>query len=244
MSINFHEIAGLLHLRAVSADIYIELLTHGELSKEQLKKLSRKPLMEISKGIEELLERGFIISVNNTSKKKVFQAMSVHQIEQHIEQEKQALQNLKKIVIPQIQQPQKLGIIKYEGLEGIRKVYLEVLEVAKNTGEDILAFESGVDAESIGPVFMENYIRKRIDHKIKAHVITPDMLKDKKYKKEYEGRYTHIKLLPDFHMKANINIVGDLVMSFTLDPPQGTLRRNPDEAQTLKAIFKKLWNTD
>ena len=103
--------------------------------------------------------------------------------------------------------------------------------------------KNGIDIENLGASFTDNYIRKRINSKIKAYVITPDTPQDREYKGNFEGNYTFIRLIHDFKIKANINIVGDLVMTFTIDPAQGTLRRNADEAQTLKVIFHKLWDT-
>lgn len=135
----------------------------------------------------------------------------------------------------------KPGIMVYEGWEGIEKVYLEVLKEAQKNGEEILAFESGADIENLDNAFVSQYIQKRITKKIVAYVITPNAQEDQEYQKIYEGKYTFIRLLSKFSLGANINIVGDLVMSFTIHPPQGTIRRDKEEAKSQKAIFWKLW---
>ncbi len=138
----------------------------------------------------------------------------------------------------------KPGIMIYEGWAGIEKVYLEVLKEAQKNGEKILAFESGTDIEKLNNEFVSQYIQERIEKKIIAYVITPNDQEDRAYQKMYEGKYTFIRLLPEFPLGANINIVGDLVMSFTVHPPQGTIRRDKEEAKSQKAIFWKLWKSN
>ena len=134
-----------------------------------------------------------------------------------------------------------LGIVKYEGQEGIKQVYLEVLEEAIKTGEDILAFErnEGFDVEE---EFVEKYVGSRVQNKVSAQVICPATKEDEAYKKNHENKYTKIKLIKELDLDANINVVGDLVMTFSTNPEQGTLRRDRSEANTWKTLFRFLWD--
>jgi hypothetical protein len=143
--------------------------------------------------------------------------------------------------IPETQKP--LGIIKYEGWEGVRKVYLEVLQEAIKTGEPILAFENIPDKEvsPIGKRFLENYLQKRFEHKIIAKVIAPNTAASREYAAN-EHPFTEAKIVKNLLMKGTINIVGSLVMSYSTDPVQGTLRRDSIEAHDLKHLFQYLWN--
>jgi hypothetical protein len=135
-----------------------------------------------------------------------------------------------------------LGIVKYEGWEGIREVYEEVLAEAIRTGEDILAFESNKEF-NLGEEFTEEYVKNRFKNKIKAFVICPTAPEDHKYKDNHENKFTKIKLIKDLKFDANVNIVGDLVMTFSPNPEQGTLRRDRSEANTWKSLFKFMWAT-
>lgn len=140
-------------------------------------------------------------------------------------------------------QIENLGIIKYQGWDGIKKVYEEILAEAIKTGEDIFAFEKGMEDESLDNTFFIKYTKKRIKKKINAFVMTSDTDFDIKYKKENEGKYTFVKLISNFDIKTNINIVGDLVMTFTTNPEKGTLRRDKNEAETFKYLFQKIWKS-
>lgn len=130
-----------------------------------------------------------------------------------------------------------LGIIKYEGWEGIKRAYEEILAEAIKTGEDILAFERNKDF-NMEEIFTKEYVDSRIRHKVKALVICPQTKEDYQYKKKYENKYTKVKLIKNLLLDASINIVGDLIMSFSTNPERGTLRRDKAEANTLKFLFK------
>lgn len=243
MSINIQEIADLLNISPLSADIYLELSTHGEMSDKQLKAILRVKKSDLQIAIEQLKKAGLIYPVNDPEGKAVYQTSSLLQLEERLERDKSTIQALKKIILPKIKEPtEKLGIIKYDGYEGIRKVYLEVLEEAIKTGEDIYAFESFSEKSDIGSLFLDNYSVRRIENKVRAYVISPTSKSDIKYRQKYEGNFTHVKLIKDFDLEANVNIVGSFVMTFSINPPQGTLRRNRAEANTWRSIFKKLWN--
>jgi predicted transcriptional regulator len=241
MKIRYQDIAELLGISELSAQIYVELMTHYLLSVAEIRKLTGLDPKKIKTELQHLIDRNLVKRMQKAHGVDVYKGISLLQMEEKLERDKIIFQNLKKIILPVLNQPQKLGILKYEGIEGVRKVYLEILEEARKNGEDILAIENGKDFEVLGEAFIHNYVQKRISSKVKAHIITPDSLEDREFKDEYEGKYTSIKLLRDFRIKANINIVSNLVMTFSLNPLQGTLRMDRDEAFTLKEIFKKMW---
>jgi predicted transcriptional regulator len=241
MKIQYQDIAELLGIDMQSAKIYLELLIHHDLKIDEIQKLTGVNKILIMRELRALIKCNLVTEIKTGKKTVFYQGISLLQLEEKLERDKLVFQHLKKVIVPALQQTQKLGILKYEGIEGIRKVYLEILEEAKKTGEDILAIESGIDVEVLGDAFVQNYINRRLSSKIKAYVITPNSSKDKEYKEDYDGTLTQIKLLPDFKIASNINIVGDLVMTFSIHPHQGTLRRDKAEADTFKSIFKKLW---
>lgn len=133
--------------------------------------------------------------------------------------------------------PDDLHILKFNRIDGIQNAYEEVLAKAIDTGEEILAYESSTDAKVIGNNFFYSHIKRRVKHKVVAKVICPDSSHDRKYKAENHGKYTKIKLDSDLSLKTNINIVGDMVLTFTVDPPEGTLRIHDNDAKTQKYFF-------
>lgn len=243
MKIKYSDIAELLNISETGAKIYVELMTHYMLTVADIRKLTGLTPVKIRAELKKLMATHLVKKMQQSRGVEVFRGITLLQLEEKLERDKAVFQNLKKVILPVLSQPQKLGILKYEGIEGVRKVYLEILEEAIKKGEDILAFESGNDFEVLGEAFIHNYVQKRISSKIKAYIITPATLEDKSFKEDYEGKYTFIKMLPDFKIKANINLVSNMVMTFSLNPLQGTLRMDKDEAATLKQIFWKMWET-
>ena len=73
-------------------------------------------------------------------------------------------------------------------------------------------------------------------------MITPGTAADTQYKTQHEGAYTQVKTIKDLNIDANVNIVGNLVMTFSINEPKGTLQRDISSANTWKAVFEKLWN--
>lgn len=241
MKIKYQDIAELLGITESGAKIYVELMTHYMLTIADIRNLTGLDTRRIGVELKKLVDGNLVKKMQKSRGVPVFRGLTILQLEEKLERDKTVFQNLKKIILPVLSQPQKLGILKYEGVEGVRKVYLEILEAAIKNNDDILAFESGKDFEVLGEAFIHNYVQKRISSKVKAYIITPDSLADKVFKEEYEGKYTFVKFIPDFKIKANINLVSNLVMTFSLNPLQGTLRMDKDEAASLKEIFWKMW---
>ncbi len=240
--IDLDEINRLLYLEKNSGEIYLEVLIHGTLSAHEISGILGLPLNEIDRGIKELLEKGLIFSTMDSHGKSLFRALSLPQLEERFERKVEVFQKLKKFVQPSSIDYGRMGLLIYEGVDGIRKVYLEVLEEAIKTGSTIYAIENNLDNPEIGDQFFEKYIERRLRNKVEANVLCPNRPEDVAYQKSVDGTYTKVKLLEDFPIMANVNIVGDLVMTFTTNPAQGTLHRDRGKAETWKAVFKKLWH--
>ena len=168
------------------------------------------------------------------------------QLLQRLSQEVAKLeQSGKQFIIPQRASPEHLGIVKYNGWEGIRQVYLEVLSEAIKTGEPILAFENIPDKKHspIGKGFLENYLKNRFENKVLAKVIAPSTSASREYQK-CAHPFTETRIMNNLSLKGTITIVGSLVMSYSIHPVQGTLRRDSIEAHNLKQIFQYLWDAN
>ncbi len=234
------EISSLLKVDPISTDIYITLITHGDLNKKELAELLEHSTSEITTGLTTLLDQELIWE-GTEQNTKLYSALSIAQLEEKLNHKRNTLKILKSFVIPKIQPENKLGVMKFEGWEGIRQAYIEVLAEAKKTKESILAIETNESNADIGEEFIENYISKRIKSKIDAKVICPASDDDRNYQNDHQGKYTQIRLHKDLNIEANINITGNLVMTFTINPPEGTLRRSSAEAKTIKSMFDVIW---
>jgi hypothetical protein len=185
MNKSIQEIANLLHIKEESAKLYIEFLTHGELSKKELVGLSQVSTKEAEEGMKELFERDLLTPTRTIQEIQTFKPMPVTKLEEKIQKSLTAFKNLKKIILPQFHTSEKMGFMRYDGTEGIRQVYLEVLEEAKSTGKDIYAFEDNIDNAGIGSYFFEEYTSRRVTNEVAAKVICPSDLKDTLCKAKY-----------------------------------------------------------
>ena len=237
------DVSQLLHVSKDASEIYVILLKHGVLTEKKVMKLLDLSEKAFKKAIEKLTIRNLVILRQDSKNQTILETTSIMQLEEKLDRDMESLSNLKNTIVPSIQPIEKINLVRYEGFEGIRKVYIEVLEEAIKTNEPILAFESIPDKEDspIGKIFLENYLTKRLENNIEAKIIAPATQASKEYKESNENNLTQAKLLEDFNLKNTINITGDLVMSYSINPPLGTLRRNPLEAGSLKAIFNKIW---
>ena len=236
------EISSLLHVGINAANIYMLLTTNGALPIKAICELLEISNDEVNKSILEL-EFHNLVFETIIDDKAIYEAASIMQLEDKISRDQETINNLRGSIIPSIQSKEKINLVRYEGFEGIRKVYIEILEEAIRTKEPILAFENNEINSKIGTAFFDNYIKKRTQNKVQALVICPKGEADKAYQENFESEFTKIKLIEDFPIGSNVNITGKLVMTFSTNPSQGTLRSNQQEAKTLKAVFHKLWKS-
>jgi hypothetical protein len=236
------EISSLLHVGINAANIYMLLITNGALPAKKIKELLEISADDLKKSLSELEFRNLAFETI-IDDKAIYEAASLMQLEDKATRDQDTINALRGTIIPSIQAKEKINLVRYEGFEGIRKVYIEILEEAIKNKEPILAFENNEINAKIGTAFFDNYIKKRVQNKVEALVICPKGKADKEYQENFESKYTKIKLIDDFPIGSNVNITGKLVMTFSASPAQGTLRSNQQEAETLKAVFHKLWKS-
>lgn len=236
MTDDLNTLSAFMELEPSSTEIYIQLLLHGILSQIELQKLIGLSEAQIERGIAGLQKKQLISEIEEPSGKH-FQATSLFHLEEDSNVPREAIEILRQIVV----KPEEVNVMKYHGWEGVREVYHEILKEAEKTQASIFAFENNIQNLYLGEDFLHKYIGRRVQNKIKAYVICPFTPQDIRYKEEFRGQFTKIKLIKELSIDANVNIVGNLVMSFSGTPPQGTLRRDQAEAHTLRAIFQELW---
>lgn len=226
------------------ADITLEVIVHGELSMDYLESSLDLGQKDFESAVEELMDKNLVISFENDHGETMYKVAHLLDIKKKVLEEPKKYSLLKEVIFPELMPNGKISLLKYEGWEGIRQVYLEVLSEAVQSGEEILAFEEILDKQKsgIGEEFLENYLRRRLENKVLARVITTDTENAREYAVKRDKRYTQVQIAADLKLNGTINIVGDLVMSYSMDPLQGTLLRDHAQAENLKNIFELVWN--
>ncbi|MDF2378605.1 MAG: hypothetical protein P1V18_00065 [Candidatus Gracilibacteria bacterium] len=238
------QLSNMLSICINCANITLEIIVHRELDKNYLMKSLGLEESVFENSMNELLEKDVIVSFENDQNITLYKVAHLLDIKKRISADSDTYQTLKGVIFPDLATNGKISLLKYEGWEGIRQVYLEVLSEAIQSGEEILAFEEILNKveSGIGAEFLGNYLNRRIENKVMAKVITTDTASAREYAIGRNESFTDVQIAADLSLSGTINIVGDLIMSYSMKPLQGTLLRDHSQANNLKNIFNLVWN--
>ena len=130
----------------------------------------------------------------------------------------------------------------YEGLEALKQVFNETLELKK--GEEILVYSS---AESIhtylGDVYVKNYLAQRKQKGIIQRAIAEDSLSAQEHLKhdKEELRQTRLVSKEFFPFSNEINIFRNKMLIISYKDFFGVVIESAEIAKTQKAIFELAW---
>lgn len=128
----------------------------------------------------------------------------------------------------------------FEGLEGIKKIYLDTLS---SKGE-ILNYADSKGIRELWPEYDQKYVQERTNRKIYLRGICPNDEEGRKVKDEDWECHREIRLVnrETYDFSNEINIYDDKVaiVSFGKNPI-GMIIENRDIANTQRAIFKMAW---
>jgi sugar-specific transcriptional regulator TrmB len=147
-------------------------------------------------------------------------------------------------IVPQLMSTYNLssgkpGIVFYEGLEGVKKLYEERL---KEKPEEVLVLRSIYDNEKLG-TYLQGYVKRTALAGIKTRIISPREItkeveeNDKTYLRE--RKYIPEKI---FCSDTQIDIYNDRVVFINLhNKLMGFIVNSKDVANSMKTIFELLW---
>ncbi|EKD47696.1 MAG: transcriptional regulator, TrmB [uncultured bacterium] len=128
----------------------------------------------------------------------------------------------------------------FEGLEGIKKIYLDTL----NSKTEILNYADSKGIRIHWPEYDQEYVAERVKRKIYLRGISPNDEHGKKVKSEDWGNHREIRLVDKtaFDFSNEINIYDDKIAIVTVGKDLvGMIIENRDIANTQRAIFKMAW---
>lgn len=191
--------------------------------------------------LKTLKEKG-LVSFTNLNNKLYFQATAPERIIGLLEEKKKKiisiLPELKKLHLEISNMP---AIKMYEGKEGIKSVYQDIL----NEKKSLSSISNTHFIFNVLPFFVPNFIRSRIKNKIHLKLLnekTEESLELMKKKDKKELRETRfIQELKE--MAITEYIYGDKVAIMNTNPndPVGILIKNKDFAKTQQLLFNLLW---
>ena len=135
----------------------------------------------------------------------------------------------------------------FEGVEGIRKIYDDVLmklSLAEGAGRELLSFSSGAHVMRIFPDMQKAFIKKRVAMGVTYRAIAPQTSgKVPEWTNEQKDlrivKYVDEKRFP---FKVTFEIYADSILIYSpIRPVGGVIISNPRIADSMRSLFRLVW---
>lgn len=223
------------------AKVYLAALELGQASMQGLAHKSGVKRTSIYNFINELTDKKLIIT-SQKRKRTVYSAVHPNQL---LELEKVRLseitQALPELLAIHNQSTTKPRVTFYEGVDGIKEVLLDML----NVKQPIVAISDYKQmAETMGDEYFEGFPPERARRGIVSKNIVPDTPKARELAKKDARYLRETKFLRIADLKTEINIYGDKVAlnSYPSRPPFAVIIEDSNIAGALRTMWEELWN--
>lgn len=226
--------------------IYLCLLESGTLTAYEIGKKTSIYRAHIYDKLEKLIDKGFVSSLYQSSK-KFYQATSPNHIMEYLNEKKNeiikkeeiAQSLIKELSERQNQSKEDTEINIFKGIEGIKYFLKDIIKEKK----EVLI--SGIDERKYQealPIYMEQYFRDLRNYKIKEKVITMKKENVVLFKKKTAST-TEYRFLKEPHINpTNTFVYGNKVVIVSWNnPPTAVMMENKNLAETYSNQFKYLW---
>lgn len=231
-------------------EIYLTLLNKGSLSAAQIGSFTKVKRTYVYKIVEGLMQKG-LVSQNKESRTTVFAPNSPdhlltlankkkEQAENAHNQLEAYLGNLRVLFGAVDSKP---TVQYFEGIEGIKKVYLDTL---KHSGPLLALVETSSVHPEIYNWVTEKYVYKRVEAGIEVKAIVSTGEKTENYVEKNKEELRETKVIPSrqYPFKHELNIYGDKVAILNHNKDSellGIIIENKLIAETFKAWFELTW---
>jgi len=229
------EILENLGLSNIESKVYLVLLELGSVTASKIAERSGIHRRTVYDALETLIEKGLISFVIEANR-KYYQAESPERLmeilkakEEELKKELPELLSKRKLA----KKPQEATI--YRGKKGLQNVFEDIFKTKKAI---YLFGSSGKFKEIFGEPYMENWLRKLEEAKIKMKVILSKKARDLIKSLNAEVRY----IKEEYVLPSSTTIYGDkvLIVIFT-SQPFGMLIRSKEVSETYMKHFDLLW---
>lgn len=239
-----------LGLTSTESTLYELLLKLGEVPARELIRETGLKRPTVYKALY-ALEKKKLVREEEKDKKIHFRPLSptilLEQAEQNYLEANQT-RNILQTVIPQLltqytQSVERPVVQIYEGLDGLKQIYLDTLK----EGKDIYAILQTAEVEKdLFEWLTSTYAKQRAKNKIHAKVIVASGKWSKDYQKKDIEEFRTSRLVSNeaFPFQHEVNIYGDKVAFINYKKGEellGVVIKHPQIAQTMKALFDLAW---
>jgi len=230
-----------LGLPIMQAKVYIASLQLGQASIQSIARKSGVSRSTIYTFIDEMIAKHYLFETVQ-GKRKLYSAASPERILEDEASRFKKLQNL----LPELQAlnnniKRKPRVTYYEGMEGIKEVYQDMI----NEKDNIFAYEDLKHLkEGLPKSIFKWFPGERAKHGIHISSISRDSKEARKFSQKNQKLLRTTRFIEDEDFKTDINIYGNKIalMDLRSDMPFCVLIENKHLADTLKMLWKQLWN--
>lgn len=206
--------------------------------------------------LETLKEKGLVSAIEQGGIQQ-YTGVEPEKLEEYARnQQERAEENYKKIknIVPQLKSltgdlVMAPKVKYYEGVEGIKTIYNDTIEVLKKLpkGERIkLSYSSAPIVAHELRRYLDDYIKQRKKNHIMIKGIFPETKESRDYQKKSKQHFAEVKIMPSdisLEFDSEISIYGNKVsvMSLKSDRLHGAIIESPEIASTFRAVFEITW---
>ena len=137
----------------------------------------------------------------------------------------------------------------YEGVEGIKTIYSDIIDVLKQLPKEErikLSYSSAPIVTHELRRYLDEYIKVRKKNHIMIKGIFPETKESREYQKKSKQHFAEVKIMPhdiSLEFDTEISIYGNKisVMSLKSDRLHGAIIESPEIASTYRAVFEITW---
>lgn len=246
----FKDVASLfsrLNLKPREIKVYLACLHHKEgMFVHEIVRETRIHRSTVDVVLQRLISLDFINKIKVERRYKFF-AQSPEAV---LFRQEEITEDLRKI-IPLLgklgQSSDKTEIRFFEGREGIRQIYDDILmrlKFSEGEGRQLVSFASGLNVVKTFPEIQKQFIDKRIKMGVWYRAIVPSTSTGAAEYKPDKKSLREIKAIDDrkFPFKATFETYADSVMIYSpIKPYGGVVIRNQHIADSMRSLFRLVW---
>jgi len=229
--------------------IYKRLLDYGELTPPRLAMLTGLTRQNTYAALKTLVNKQLIEDVTNKKKLRYrllhpnkLNDLINEQIDEKVLVQKAVQASLPEITSQYFLSSNKPGITYFEGLEGIKKIFEDIL---KAKPEEVQIFRSVLDEVRLDE-FLPGYLNRQVAAGIKTRIISPKVITSELLFEDKQLNRVR-KYVPEelFKIYTQIEMYNDNVAFMAYKKRlMGFVISSKDVAASLKTVFELVWQAD
>jgi len=229
--------------------IYKRLLDYGELTPPRLAMLTGLTRQNTYAALKTLVNKQLIEDVTNKKKLRYrllhpnkLNDLINEQIDEKVLVQKAVQASLPEITSQYFLSSKKPGITYFEGLEGIKKIFEDIL---KAKPEEVQIFRSVLDEVRLDE-FLPGYLNRQVAAGIKTRIISPKVITSELLFEDKQLNRVR-KYVPEelFKIYTQIEMYNDNVAFMAYKKRlMGFVISSKDVAASLKTVFELVWQAD